>query len=115
MFVFQIKCPKQFADQISSCIARITKGVRSAIKHCADCGSKDVEGLRHDIRNVPYHIFDMHTDCRDYFCKHKDDTSETPSIISELKKCGVWDKMLVIMEKLASKAEFLCENKTSNM
>lgn len=91
------------------------KDVRSAIKYCADNGAKDVEGLRQDIRNVPCHVFDEHSNCRDYFCAHKGETSDTPSTITDLKKCGVWDKMIVIMEKLASKAEFLCENKTSNL
>lgn len=94
---------------------RITKDVRSAIKHCADTGSNDVEGLRHDIRNVPYHVFDKHSDCRDYFCVHKCEKNDTPSIILDLQKSGVWDKITVVMEKLASKAEFLCENKTSNL
>lgn len=100
---------------MSSRIERITKGARSAIKHCADSGNNDVEGLRHDIRNVPYHVFGKHTSCRDYFCKYKDDPSMEFSLISDLEKCGVWDKILVIMEKLASKAEFLSENKTSNL
>lgn len=93
----------------------MTKGVRSAIKHCADSGSKDVEGLRYDIRNVPYHVFGDHSACRDYFCLHKDETNDTSSIIADLQKCGGWEKIAVIMEKLASKAEFLCENKTSNL
>lgn len=100
---------------MSSRIERITKGARSAIKHCADSGSEDIEGLRCDIRNVPYHVFGMHSACRDYFCKYKNESDEIPSIISDLQKCGVWDKISVIMEKLASKAEFLCENKTSNL
>lgn len=91
------------------------KDVRSAIKYCADNGSKDVEGLRQDIRNVPCHVFDEHSNCRDYFCVHKGETSDSPCIIEDLKRCGVWDKIIVVMEKLASKAEFLCENKTSNL
>lgn len=93
----------------------MTKGARSAIKHCADLGSTDIEGLRNDIRNVPYHVFGVHTDCRDYFCKYKNEINDAPSIISDLEKCGVWGKIMVLMEKLAAKAEFLCENLTSNL
>lgn len=94
------------------------KDVRSAIKHCAERGSSDIEGLRYDIRNVPYHVFDNHSACRDYFCKYKDaqmSDSDPPSIIVALKNVGVWEKMLTVMEKLASKAEFISENKTSNL
>lgn len=74
-----------------------------------------IEGLRHDIRNVPYHVFGKHSDCRDYFCVHKIEPNDTPSVIADLEKCGVWNKIAVIMEKLASKAEFICENRTSNL
>lgn len=115
LLVLQIKCPKQYADQVTNKIDRMTKGVRSAIKHCAENGASDIEGLRNDIRNVPYHVFDSHSACRDYFCKHKDTTKSNPSIIADLGKNGVWEKILIVMEKLASKAEFLCENKTSNL
>lgn len=98
---------------------RITRGIRSAIKHCADeTMGKNVEGLRSDIRNAPSHVFGVHDECRTYFCTNKTDNSEPSdesSIIPELQKLGLWNKILIAVESVAAKAEFLCENRTSNL
>lgn len=93
----------------------MTKGIRSAIVYCAGKTDRnDVEGLRHDIRNAPYHVFGFHENCREYFC---DRTVEegAKDLIPELKQLGIWNKILVIVEKLAAKAESINENKTSNL
>lgn len=36
-------------------------------------------------------------------------------VVPQLKGNGIWNKVLVAVEKLAAKAEFLSENKTSNL
>lgn len=101
---------------MSTSIDRITRGIRSAIKHCADnTNGKDTEGLRQDIRNAPFHVFEMHNGCRSYFCEKKNDVSNTRCIIPDLQAIGIWDKIIVAIEKVAAKAEFLSENKTSNL
>nr|XP_029729141.1 uncharacterized protein LOC115266745 [Aedes albopictus] len=110
----EIKCPKHVSETVSKCIERITKGIRCAVVHCADkTGGKDVKGLRQDIRNAPYHVFGSHKNCRDYFCDGREEDSE--SLIPELQKLGVWSKIMVVIEKLAAKAEFINENQTSNL
>lgn len=112
----QIKCPKQYFKKFQNSIDRMTRGIRSAIKHCADkTNGKDVDGLRQDIRNAPFHTFGSHDDCREYFCVNKNEPNSQPSIIPELRNLGIWDKILVFVEKLAAKAEFLSENRTSNL
>lgn len=129
----QIKCPKQHALDVNKCIDRTTRGIRAAIKHCAEyTDGKKVDDLRYDIRNAPYHAFGKHSGCRNYFCtidegktdanrnlipetNRGDDTDSTKDLISELERCGVWNKILVIVEKIAAKAEFINLNKTSNL
>lgn len=94
-------------------MARITRGVRAAIVHCAEAtGGSDVEGLRHDIRNVPAHVFNDHRKCRDYFCSQL--TNENEWHIDLLQKYGVLSKIQGVVETVAAKAEFLNHNKTSN-
>lgn len=107
-------------DNFKKSIDRTTRGMRAAIKHCADeTNGNDVEGLRYDIRNAPFHAFGVHNDCRSYFCtKNNADENESGGqkcIVPELQNLGIWDKVLVAVEKLAAKAEFLCENRTSNL
>ena len=102
-------------------VDRTTRGIRAAIKHCAEeTNGSDVEGLRRDIRNAPYHAFGIHDDCRPYFCHpitpNEDEcNTQQKCIVPQLKEIGIWNKVLVAVEKLAAKAEFLSENKTSNL
>lgn len=101
---------------MSKAIEHITRGIRSAIKHCADVtNGEDIEGLRHDIRNAPFHAFACHNDCRSYFCKNKEDATDIFSIIPDLKSSGIWDKIMLAVEKTAAKAESFSENRTSNL
>lgn len=121
-------------EAFSKGIERITRGIRSAIKHCADeTNGMEVEELRNDIRNAPFHVFGLHDDCRSYFCSHKKNPSETPealdeenpcenlkpsdeiNVIHDLKKHGIWNKILIAVESVAAKSEFLSENRTSNL
>lgn len=94
--------------------ARIARGVRAAITHCANVtNGSDVEGLRHDIRNVPAHVFGDHQKCRDYFCSKI--TNPDDCHVELLQKYGVLSKIQGVVDMVAAKAEFLNHNKTSNM
>lgn len=102
------------ADLVSKNIERITLGIRSAIKHCAEeTHGSDVPGLYHDIRNAPCHVFGQHTNCREYFCDKRD--AEEECHVDRLKKCGVWTKIQNVVDSVAAKADSLKHNKTSNM
>lgn len=72
--------------------------------------------MRFDIRNAPFHAFGRHSNCRDYFCTIKEgDADYNDNLISDLEQAGIWTKILVIVEKIAAKAEFINENMTSNL
>ena len=48
-------------------IRRLTAGARAAIRMHASTG--DVQQLRHDLRNAPYHVFGDHSKCNPAFCQ----------------------------------------------
>lgn len=105
-----MKCPKEVKDLVSRNIERITLGIRSAIKHCAEVSNgSDVQGLYNDIRNAPYHVFGYHNNCRSYFCSMKDEECH----VDRLEKCGVWSKIQTIVDGVAAKAESLKYNNTN--
>lgn len=92
--------------------------MRAAMAHCKKASNgTDVEGLRRDIRYALYHGFNIHTYCRTYFCPGKNAPPDESALqlVEELKKLGIWSKLEAIVEGVASKAEFLCLNKTSNL
>lgn len=95
-------------------IERITLGIRSAIKHCADdTNGSDVSGLYEDIRNAPRHVFGDHNACRTYFCNKKEVTEEC--FVDLLNRHGVWSKIQNIVDAVAAKADSLKYHKTSNL
>ena len=49
-------------------IRQLAKGMKCAIAHHST--TKDIQALRHDLRNCPRHCFGDHQDCSDSFCKH---------------------------------------------
>lgn len=97
-------------------VERIPKGCRGAIKHCSESTDpKALDQLRKEIRNAPYHVYGYHRDCRNYFCPRAGEDGAMPSVIIDLQNEGVWQQVMLIMEKLAAKAEQLCEHRTSNL
>lgn len=99
---------------VSKNIERVTLGIRSAIKHCAEeTNGTDVSGLYEDIRNAPRHVFGDHTACRSYFCTKKDAKEEC--YVNLLMKFGVWSKIQSIVDAVAAKADSLKYHKTSNL
>lgn len=111
---FQIKYPKEVSSLMTKNIGRITLGIRSAIKHCAeDTNGSDVSGLYEDIRNAPRHVFGDHSACRSYFCSHQDASEEC--YVDLLDNFGVWSKIQNIVDGVAAKADSLKYHKTSNL
>uniref|UniRef100_A0A8D8GUB1 (northern house mosquito) hypothetical protein n=1 Tax=Culex pipiens TaxID=7175 RepID=A0A8D8GUB1_CULPI len=111
----EIKVPKIYRDLVPKAIERITGGMRGAMAHCAASKDADkVEQLRKDIVNAPYHSFGIHRDCRDYFCT-KETKAEDLDFFEKLKETSIWEKIMAAVESVADKAEFLSENRTSNL
>lgn len=48
-------------------IKRLTAGARAAIRMHAP--TRDIQQLRHDLRNGPYHVFGDHSKCNPAFCQ----------------------------------------------
>ena len=57
-------------------IRRLTAGARAAIRMHAR--TQEVEQLRHDLRNAPYHVFGDHSKCNQAFChvREREETEE---------------------------------------
>lgn len=60
----------------------MSKAARCAIQHCSDNG-ETAEQLRTDLRNIPYHVLNVHNNCRPYFCKAKRSQAVLPSCEDE--------------------------------
>lgn len=91
-------------------MGKICIALQAAIKHCRDTGGNDVDGLRHDIRNIVPHVFGEHAQCRDYFCNKNASTSyhSGESALSNLRiNDKVYDAVCKIMERVAVDADRL--------
>ena len=55
-------------------IRRLTAGARAAIRMHAP--TRDINQLRHDLRNAPYHVFGEHSKCNPAFCHVRAGTTE---------------------------------------
>lgn len=93
-------------------LERIVKGVRTAIK---DSGvtrnAQDIANLRHDIKNVPDHVFGNHKNCRD-FCKRK--ISGEENVLLKLDT-NLICKIRTLIGNVECKAESLVFNQTTNV
>lgn len=93
-----------------SAIERLVKGVRSAIKECGRTGNLDL--LKHDIRNAPYHVFGDHNKCRETFCKRKG--SDEINLINQLEASGLLIEINRIVRMVLEKADRLASDTTTN-
>ncbi|EFA07715.1 hypothetical protein TcasGA2_TC002192 [Tribolium castaneum] len=60
-----------------------TKGARAAIIYYSQT-SQNPEDLKHDLKNGPYHVFEIHRNCKTYFCKEfKPDNEDTILHVAE--------------------------------
>jgi len=58
-------------------IRRLTAGARAAIRMHAS--TRDINQLRHDLRNAPYHVFGEHSKCNPAFCQVRAGTTKETS------------------------------------
>lgn len=86
-------------------IGRICISLQSAIKNCRDGGGTDVDGLRHDIRNIVYHVLGEHENCRSYFCSKPASAASKIDTLKSNEK--VFDSVLKLMERVAVDADRL--------
>lgn len=97
---------------LSSQISRITKDIRCAINHCA-VNAGTAELLSQDIRNVPYHVFGDHSNCKEYFCP-LEKRSEKASAMDVLLKEKYFHTIRKEIEPIAMRSPYLVQGKTSN-
>ncbi|KAK4884107.1 hypothetical protein RN001_000378 [Aquatica leii] len=69
-------------------------------------------GLRKDIINAPYHIFGRHSNCRQTFCKRKQ--NEEDDKINLLENSAFFQAIKQILDPLVHKADRLAFNHTTN-
>lgn len=82
---------------------------RTAIRYNSQHGN--TQTLRHDLKQGPYHVFGLHDDCRDYFCKKK---GKDDNLVPVLEQCGMWPLILVAINRIIQKADRLSAEETSN-
>ncbi|XP_039296667.1 uncharacterized protein LOC120354188 isoform X2 [Nilaparvata lugens] len=91
-----------------SVIKRLKAAVRGSVAHYAS--DKNIEDLKRDLRNGPFHVLGYHGNCKSYFCKDID----TGSMI-EGQTLNVLKKVEIALKPLLLKASMLWHNKTSNL
>lgn len=98
---------------LSKQISRITKDIRCAIKHCA-ANNGTAESLSQDIRNVPFHVFGDHENCKEYFCPLDKRSADATSMIVLLKE-KYFQAIRREVEPIALRSPYLVRDKTSNL
>lgn len=89
-------------------IERLVKGVRVAIKEASKTG--DIEQLRNDVQNAPYHVLGRHDKCRKNFCSRDGETDHT----KDAEVNGLLGEMLKAVDPVVQKADRLKFNQTTN-
>lgn len=100
--------------------ARVVKGIRSAMKYYNNLGQltfiHNASHLADDIRNIPYHIFGRHVNCKSCFCKFK--TGEVgldKDVVDQMRKTNVFKALVESLNRPAQLAGSLIWMKTSNI
>lgn len=89
-------------------IERLVKGIRVAIREAGKTGN--VEQLRHDVRNAPFHVFGEHENCRADFCNRSGEVSLVPQVVES----GLFPEVLKALDYIVQKADRLRFNDTTN-
>lgn len=69
------------------------------------------ESLRTDLKNGPQHIFNIHKNCKPYYCKKIQEKNSNNPLISE----KILEKINDVLKMLIQKAPQLTTNDTSNL
>jgi len=98
---------------VSSDFPRFGIAVRKSVDHYqqnkTNCSWKDLE---QDLRNIPFHIFGQHYNCKNYFC-HKVTTPEENKIPAFVKM-NFWAPLQLALNRVVRLAKSLIEKKTTN-
>ncbi|KAK4876863.1 hypothetical protein RN001_009369 [Aquatica leii] len=92
-------------------IPRLSTAVRSAIINNSKT-TKDVEQLREDLRNSPYHVFGDHSNCRLEYCKRKNE--DEINSVTLLKQTKMFSEVWSALDYLVCKSNRLVTNATTN-
>ena len=90
-------------------LERLVKGVRVAIKNAAK--NDDVDGLRRDLANAPFHVFGRHQNCG-LFCTRGD--SEEQDLTPFIENSGLMAEIKKYIDKLIHMADSLVYDDTTN-
>ncbi|KAK4883397.1 hypothetical protein RN001_006716 [Aquatica leii] len=89
----------------------LSTAVRSAIINNSKT-IKDVEQLREDLRNSPYHVFGDHSKCPLEYCKRKNE--DEINYVTLLKQIKMFSEVWSALDYLVCKANRLVTNATTN-
>ncbi|XP_063221397.1 uncharacterized protein LOC134530485 isoform X1 [Bacillus rossius redtenbacheri] len=94
-----------------TCIDRMVIGVRAAIKESGtDFSQASVERLRKDLLNNPYHALGRHSNCREAFCKKKEEEDK----VGKVEEGGVLQQVFKCIDNVVRKADRVAFNETTN-
>lgn len=97
-------------------IEEIIKGIRSARMHWFKTDiphSTQVENLRNDIYNAPFHVFGSHKNCADYFCKKK--SSDEENLVVKMESDGTWNQVMNALSRSRLNAKCILAYENTNI
>lgn len=106
----------QFRKLLGENVLRLRNAVQKAAKHWKNTtiGNKDqIENLRRDIINAPYHVFGSHKDCETYFCPPDKRAGDT-NLVEMMTKDGFFYKIQECFVKIADNTESLLHTANNN-
>jgi hypothetical protein len=68
---YSLRCHQLLGRGLPLSIDRFVKGIRTAIKECTK--TNNVQVLRKDLTNAPYHVLGRHLNYRPFYCKRNYD------------------------------------------
>ncbi|KAF0747565.1 YqaJ domain-containing protein, partial [Aphis craccivora] len=92
-------------------LERLVKGVRTAIKECGK--SHNVNILREDLKNAPFHVLGSHKNCHPTYCTWSNMNEKDNVPLMESGK--IMSEILAIVDKVTRKADRLVFNTTTNI
>ncbi|OXA37925.1 Serum response factor-binding protein 1 [Folsomia candida] len=95
---------------------RIPIAIKMAVKHYIENKTNDSwKYLKHDILNIPFHIFGRHIKCKSYFCDTSDPSKAVEADrVAEMMTCSFWEPLNTALRKISNESYSLIENQTSN-
>lgn len=111
----KIVVPIPQRNVLNNSIKRLRNGIQGAIKHASENAalshSVKLQMLRKDVLNGPSHVFGDHSSCSAYFCDKKTDQLNW---IPDMKDSGLYQDIMVIVDRIARNAESLVLNMNNN-